>query len=253
MPATRAVRSNNSTNLLKLIAIAAMLIDHAGAQLFGNNEIMRSIGRLAFPIFAYCIAVGCVYTRSMSKYALRLIIMGVLVQPLYAMTMRGLISFNWAVNWKSGQEIFRYFYLNAGNVNIFFTLTAGVMLIWTVREKNFVSMAFMLLIVFLVESRLDYGWEGVVLMFIFYLFIDRPLVSAILAAVLMLYMGAPRLFTQGEFRFSIQIWALAALPLIYIPFKKNIKINKYVFYVFYPAHLALIYVLKYVFEIPNLF
>ena len=40
-----------------------------------------------------------------------------------------------------------------------------------------------------------------------------------------------------------QFWALLALPIIYIPTHSNIKINKYVFYAFYPAHLILIYLL----------
>ena len=42
---------------------------------------------------------------------------------------------------------------------------------------------------------------------------------------------------------SSQFYALLALPLIYIPMKSKIRINKWVFYLFYPAHLAVIYAL----------
>ena len=38
---------------LKMIAIVAMLIDHIGAVLFPQIEILRIIGRIAFPIFAF--------------------------------------------------------------------------------------------------------------------------------------------------------------------------------------------------------
>ena len=52
---------------LKVTALAAMLADHVGAvffggltvSLFGNDwEILRIIGRIAFPILAYQIAEG---------------------------------------------------------------------------------------------------------------------------------------------------------------------------------------------------
>ena len=55
---------------LKMIATVAMLIDHIGAVLFPQIEILRIIGRIAFPIFAYMIAEGCVHTKSKKKYFL---------------------------------------------------------------------------------------------------------------------------------------------------------------------------------------
>ena len=56
-------------NVLKWVAIAAMLIDHTAAVLGGwlpplCSGLMRDVGRIAFPIFAYGIAQGCVYTHS---------------------------------------------------------------------------------------------------------------------------------------------------------------------------------------------
>ena len=51
-------------NQLKLIALVTMTIDHIGMQLFPRVRLLRIIGRLAFPIFAYMIAEGCRYTRN---------------------------------------------------------------------------------------------------------------------------------------------------------------------------------------------
>ena len=51
------VALNGDGNLLKLIAMLAMLCDHAGKMLFPQHAIMRIIGRLAFPIYAYSLAV----------------------------------------------------------------------------------------------------------------------------------------------------------------------------------------------------
>ena len=42
---------NMDTNLLKLIAIITMVIDHVGYNLFPSSVVMRCIGRIAFPLF----------------------------------------------------------------------------------------------------------------------------------------------------------------------------------------------------------
>lgn len=59
---------------LKLIAAALMLIDHVGAILLPETVILRCIGRLAFPIFAFFIAEGYAHTRSFGRYLLRMAI-----------------------------------------------------------------------------------------------------------------------------------------------------------------------------------
>ena len=54
-------------------------------------------------------------------------------------------------------------------------------------------------------------------------------------------------YSIGGLRFSTQMFALMALPLIYIPTHSGLKLNKYVFYAFYPAHLLVIYILCQIF------
>ena len=60
--------TNMNTNFLKLIAIISMVIDHMGYALFSDNLIMRSIGRIAFPIFTYCAMIGYFRTNDLKKY-----------------------------------------------------------------------------------------------------------------------------------------------------------------------------------------
>ena len=57
-----------SGNQLKIIALIAMTIDHIGLQFLPHVTILRIIGRLAFPIFAYMIAEGCLHTRNRRRY-----------------------------------------------------------------------------------------------------------------------------------------------------------------------------------------
>ena len=53
-----------SASTLKIIACILMVVDHLGAILLPQYMILRVIGRLSYPIFAYFIAEGCRYTRN---------------------------------------------------------------------------------------------------------------------------------------------------------------------------------------------
>lgn len=55
-------------NQLKILAMVCMTIDHIGAAFFPQAVWLRVIGRLAFPLFSYCIAEGCRYTRNKARY-----------------------------------------------------------------------------------------------------------------------------------------------------------------------------------------
>ena len=55
-------------NQLKILAMVCMTLDHIGAAFFPQAVWLRVIGRLAFPLFSYCIAEGCRYTRNKARY-----------------------------------------------------------------------------------------------------------------------------------------------------------------------------------------
>ena len=66
-----------STFALKIIAITSMLIDHIGSVLLPDYNILRIIGRLSFPIFAFLVVEGYFHTRDVKKYLQRLFVFGV--------------------------------------------------------------------------------------------------------------------------------------------------------------------------------
>lgn len=78
-----------TASILKLIAIISMTIDHIGAYLFYSGSdivspqginLMRSIGRMALPIFAYFLVVGYFKTRDIKKYISRMHIFAIISQ-----------------------------------------------------------------------------------------------------------------------------------------------------------------------------
>ena len=71
-------------NILKLLAALTMVIDHAGLLLFPQVAVLRWIGRISFPLFAFCVGDGCVYTRKPRAYLLRVLGLGIACQAAFA-------------------------------------------------------------------------------------------------------------------------------------------------------------------------
>ena len=77
-----------SGNILKIIGCIFMLIDHLGAILFPDLFILRIIGRLAYPIFAFMLAEGCYYTKNRLKHFLLIFIMAIIIQVVYYIAIK---------------------------------------------------------------------------------------------------------------------------------------------------------------------
>ena len=71
-------------NGIKLVAAATMLADHAGVLLFPRVAVLRWIGRLAFPLFAFCLGDGCQYTGNRTRYFLRIFLLGLACQIVFS-------------------------------------------------------------------------------------------------------------------------------------------------------------------------
>lgn len=238
--APKEVGLNRDTNLLKLVAMISMLIDHTGKMFFPQYQIMRIIGRLAFPLFAYCIAVGGVYSKNRLKYLTRILAVGLISQPFYAValghTTRAMYAIRFVDN-PVGAAV--NFYVHSWAVpNIMYTLALGLMVIWSLREGQFVCTLALALYVWKAQGSINYGWQGVALIALFYLTIGHWWVSLPVILSYMLWWGlkGSSYYLFGV-RFGMQMFAILALPLIYIPTWSKLKVNRWVYYLFYPAHL----------------
>lgn len=278
----RPIIDNTPTGWLKLIALAFMFTDHAGKMLFGNMIEMRLLGRIAFPLYAWCMVVGFHYTRSVPKYLLRIGLMGVASQPLYMLaldhmkpvnTLAGIIPALGAELPTSFLQTYIQPALNwLGDLpwyqpNIFFTLLLGLSALWAVQEKRAFSHIWGPLAALALAQIIgaDYGWKGVLLiltlyavqgsrgalaaaMICFCLFwgsTSNTVQSAFGGALLWIYQ-VPGFSGIASSMMRLQAMAVLALPLMLLPIprKHDLRMPKWLGYAIYPGHLLVLLALE---------
>lgn len=214
--------TKQQSNFIKIIAILSMLIDHAGLILFPQYPILRVIGRIAFPLFAFQIGIGFSHTRDIKKYFLRLLIFGVVIQIFYAIAAAYI-----------GEDPLM--------LNIFFTLVLGVLAISSFEKKQYVLTLCALILPFLlglVGITIDYGTYGVLLIFGMYITRNNFLYLAIYTTLLT---TITCLIWDYPIRIQTQMSCIFALPFIAKPLSVKLNIPWWFFYLFYPLHLVLLY------------
>ncbi|MBU5440183.1 conjugal transfer protein TraX [Tissierella sp. MSJ-40] len=231
---------------LKLLAIITMLIDHIGAIFFPQYGIFKIIGRLAFPIFAFFIAQGYLRTRNVKKYMLRLFIIALISQIPFLYTFREAFGEGFSA------------------LNTIFNLLMGLIAIYLYDKSNWKGRQLFIWIFAILSFllKMDGDITGVFMVYFFYKYHDdfkkltgRMVILYILYSVfVILYfasMGMPiKMFFTPEGKYMliqilVQFFALLALiPIKTYNGQKGYNL-KYLFYIFYPAHLIILYLIKY--------
>ncbi len=244
------IGGSTNTGFIKCVAVFFMIMDHAGKLFFPSCLELRIFGRIAFPLFAWGIVAGCVFTRNAWKYALRILITGIVSQPLFMLTLRH--PWTNAVWWNV---------TTWGTMNIFFTLALGVLSIACIRRKWYYSHIWGPCLAFLCALllKVDYGWKG--LMMILLLYAARKdrgaLAMAFLAFCLFWGQGTStvssffglEINTSGLFNpiltpvLKLQFFAALALPFMLFTFTKRFRMPKWFTYGIYPAHLIVLYLI----------
>lgn len=213
-----------SSSALKIIAVITMFIDHFGYGLvYWSDErvsyyqLCRDIGRIAFPIYCFLLVEGFYYTKSRIRYACNLLIFGILSE----------LPFNWFI----GNQLWVPDYQN-----VFFTLLLGLLAIWGM-EKLWGKLPLMCLplaaamgAAYLLHT--DYDYKGVLLIAVLYLLRSYPLPR--------FFAGALCLYWEWK---AIFAW----IPITLYNGKRGWMkgpVLKYLFYIFYPAHLLLLAYLR---------
>lgn len=231
-----------STFALKIIAMITMVLDHF-ALIFCSDYrtvyvVLRSIGRISFPIFCFILVEGFFHTSNRLKHAIRLGVFALISEIPYDL-MYG-----------------RIFFMEMQNV--MFTLFIGYMLIWGLSliadyrinypqkllmligagRLNMIS-EFAVIIAGLGSAHFiksSYEYAGVMLIMCFYVFRQHKVGRFFSNLV----------FNMGMYAYGKQWWgALSTLPIALYNGKPGRRGGKYFFYWFYPAHLLVLVTIRY--------
>ena len=232
-------------NQLKLIACLLMLCDHVGYMLiengvlYGQNpiyweqaiatsagqrwflaaRILRFIGRMAFPLFAFLVAEGFFHSANRRNYFHRLFFFGLLSEVPFDLACRGVV---WYPEYQ----------------NVLFTYCIAVLCLWILSLLEARRLPFLLnvpvIALFAALAwflKTDYNAVGVVLVSLFYLLRNEETLRLLTAAAVCV----------AE---SISYGGISALSCVLIRFyngKRGVLRLKYTFYLFYPLHMLLFY------------
>ena len=226
-----------TANTIKVIAAVVMFLDHFATVFFPHNElislVLRLLGRTAAPVFCFFIAQGFYYTSNVKKYILRLFVLAVISHLPY--------------NLAFGLSFFQA-------TSVIWPLALGLVALAAVKSEK-INLILKLVIV-AVSCALSYtaNWNFVAVLWVLVFGIFhgnfKRQIAGFCIVGLLLHL-APQFYRFGFFheRFPqwFQLGIFLAIPLLVMfngkPGKKS-KFMTWFFYVFYPAHLLLLYLLK---------
>ncbi|WP_244898319.1 TraX family protein [Paenibacillus xylanexedens] len=206
--------------MMQWIAMITMLIDHIGAVFFPHIIELRIIGRIAFPIYAFAVYVGYKHTRDVQKYIWRLFWIAIISQ----------VPFMAAFNHYS--------------LNVVWTLWSALLVLFVIDKLKSKLLAIPIVIGagwFMEISQMDYGMYGLLLVLLFRYFQGPVLVVAhvLLNALYLLLHNS-----------SVQMYSVLATAGIaiaqYYQAGFRMKGPRWVWRYFYPAHLAIIAIIRWV-------
>jgi hypothetical protein len=198
---------------MQLLAMITMLIDHIGLMLGSGHDAWRVLGRVAMPIYSYCIVMGYRHTKSRKKYIIRLGLIALVAQFPYMIA------------------------LDQKDINIVGTFILCLLVLLAMdKTKNIFLLTWIPVagILILEIMPFEYGSYALLLILCYKYLKSHTLVAAhcVLNVVVVFYHG-----------WLIQLFSIIpTMILVYNPtiyrLLDYIKINRLVWRVFYPAHLA---------------
>ena len=232
-----------------MIACVTMLLDHIGAvivlecfhQATGATKgiwleaynLLRTIGRLAFPIYCFLLVEGVCRTRNPKKYGLRLLIGMLLSEIPYDLAFYG------RVNWQEQ--------------SVMVTLLLGFVMLEIMKKcpKHLLKLLAVIPFAFAAEKLgSDYGAMGILVIAVF-AFTQNLKYKHLWQFLGIWFIFSPNhlmmLNWLGGIHWTIQELAVfAVVPIALYSGKKatNSKLLQWVFYLFYPAHLLILYLIQ---------
>lgn len=209
--------ADGTLEALKWLGLVLMALDHVNKYLLGGTwPELYMLGRLVMPIFGFVLAYNLARPHALAsgvhaRVMTRLLIFGALATPPFV----GLVGW-WPLN-------------------ILFMLLLATALIWLLaQDRGLARLAAAVLFLF-AGAFVEFWWFGVAYCVAAWAFCRHPS----LGRALLLCLATLSLSSVNR-----NLGALAALPLLWAASQVQISLprSRWVYYAFYPGHLALIYV-----------
>lgn len=230
------MKSGLSNSTLKIIALFTMLADHIGAIFVFNNTLtiknlpiivasigilLRVVGRIAFTLYSFLLVEGYLHTHNKIKYFIRLLVLAIIAECPFDL-------------------FFNNQYIDMSHQNTVFTLVIGFIAITLIEKfstlknnKYLLQISCVGFLAVLAELlSFDYGFFGVIFICCLYFFKDNNRLRFTISSIPLLFCGLGQI--------------IGAFGFIFISKYNNSKgsNSKYLFYVFYPLHLIILYIIK---------
>lgn len=236
---------------IKIIALISMLLDHIDKVFHLSIHTFTFVGRIAFPLFAFCFAEGSRKTSNSTRRFQRLLIAAFLSEPCFNLAF----DINHWMRLKQGVEMDCLF-PDIGFHNVLFTFSiAYLFVIWKRRyHPHVLSQALIFIIVITLAEilNMDYGAWGVLLITVLHLCNSKKQSALLIFAWnTLFYLGYASwngfsLMWWGGNLFYIFQWLSSCLciPFILLYNGKPGRKRTLGFYVFYPMHLLCLVILR---------
>lgn len=239
--------------MIKLFAIIFMFIDHFALILLPQGKlywVLRLVGRLSMPLYAYCIARGCYYSvkkGTFYAYLHNIIILALVSQVPFALIWKGALfdkGLNICFSWFMSAFFIGFFLIKENREN------------YTRGERIFWLSSWLLVLFCLQNLGLNYGFMGVLMPIAMYLGYERcfngtfkeplPALILIITALWAFY----NFVECGGLQFP-QLIMILAVPLISLlsPCDRKIKIPKVVGYLCYPLSIIPFLLIRYILNV----
>lgn len=217
---------------LKVMMVICMLIDHIAEFIPGIPLWFRYIGRLAAPVFCYLLVEGFIHTSSRKKYMKRLVTGGIIMIV--------------------GSNILTYIFNRSVMItnNIFLAMAVSIAILnvieWKQKEDSNKVIAIAGIVgLFIVSLVTEGGPFMPVLALIFYYNRDNKVKLSLwyTGVSLMILIGPADSLYESLFVKNFQWMMVFALPFMLMYNGERGRKAKYFFYIFYPTHIWILYVL----------
>lgn len=211
---------------LKYIAIILMFFDHLDTIFFDYVSFFKLIGRVVYPLFVFIMVYNFIHnTKDKKQYILRLLIFAIISEPIHYFAFND--------------------YYTQATLNIMFTLCIGMigLSIFSISSFKIKTLVFLIYAIFIYLSYkiLCYSFFGVLVIFTTYFYLNK-------STYLNLFFLSLSIWTLNIlWDVKLSLFALLSLVIIYLISKIDInipRVNKYVFYIFYPFHMLILKLFK---------